>query len=53
MMEDGLQFTFNLPQSALNLPNINLRFESAEECPGGTVQITKIRLYGDSTDNTQ
>ena len=46
-MNNELQFTFMLPETCLGLPAVSLHFESSEDCPGGTVQITKIRLYGE------
>ena len=44
--EDGLKLYFDLPASCMGLPEVELHLESAAECSGGTVRITKISLYG-------
>ena len=44
--EDGLQLFFDLPDSCIGLPEVELHMESAGDCSGGTVRITKINLYG-------
>ena len=44
--ENGLKLYFDLPVSCMGLPEVELHLESAAECSGGTVRITKISLYG-------
>ena len=44
--EDGLKLFFELPDSCIGLPEVELHMESAGDCAGGTVRITKISLYG-------
>lgn len=50
--KDGTCFSFDLPPAYMGLPEVILHLESAEDCPGGTIQITKIRLYGDAAEET-
>ena len=44
--DDGTKVFFELPDSCIGLPEVELHMESAEDCSGGTVRITKISLYG-------
>lgn len=50
--KDGTCFSFDLPPAYMGLPEVILHLESAEDCPGGTIQITKIRLYGEAAEET-
>lgn len=49
MTDDGLKLSFDLPESCIGLPEVVLHIESTADCPGGTVKITKISLYGYGT----
>ncbi|MBR6186213.1 MAG: CotH kinase family protein [Clostridia bacterium] len=51
--EDGLCFCFELPPSCMGSPQLNLHLESAQDYPGGTIRITKIRLYGNAAEETE
>ena len=44
--DDGLRLSFNLPAEYTGLPEVELRIESAGNCPGGTVKITYVSLFG-------
>ena len=44
--ENGLKLYFDLPVSCMGSPEVELHLESAEDCAGGTVRITRISLYG-------
>ena len=50
---NGMRLAFELPSSCIGLPSVNLHLESAEDCPGGTLRITRIRLYGDTAEETE
>ena len=43
---DGLRLSFDLPESYVGLPEVELHMESAVNCSGGTVRITGISLFG-------
>lgn len=46
--EGGMKVFFELPDTLIGLPEVHLHMESAENCSGGTVRITKISLFGDN-----
>ena len=50
--EDGLKLFFELPDSCIGLQEVELHMESAGDCAGGTVKITRISLFGDERNNT-
>lgn len=50
--EDGMKLFFDLPDTLMGLPAVHLHMESAENCSGGTVKITRISLFGDDLHST-
>ena len=47
--DTGLRLSFDLPESCLGRPAVELHIESTADCPGGTVKITRISLYGNGS----
>lgn len=47
--EDGMKVFFDLPAGYTGLPEVRLHLESADDCPGGTVKITQVSLFGESS----